>query len=107
MTLTESVPPTGQRRGPRRALIAAAALLVAAGLTMIPGIASADIPPTPAGYHLVFSDDFTGANGAGVDTSKWQFATGHGYPGGAGNWGTGEVENMTSNNANAHLNGDG
>jgi beta-glucanase (GH16 family) len=100
--------PTRRRGRARTAVLAAVALLTTtAALTSAPGTASAAVPAPPAGYHLVFSDDFTGPVNGNVDTSKWQFATGHGYPGGAANWGTGEVELMTSNNANAHLNGAG
>ncbi|MDQ1658684.1 MAG: hypothetical protein QOD41_3767 [Cryptosporangiaceae bacterium] len=101
--------PTILRRGRivRTLAVTSVGLLAIGVVATMPGSASASVPPTPAGYHLVFSDDFTGAAWANVDTSKWQFATGHGYPGGAGNWGTGEVENMTSNNANAHLDGNG
>jgi beta-glucanase (GH16 family) len=91
----------------RRRLAFVSAALLGVGLLSVAGAASASVPPTPAGYSLKFSDDFTGAAWANVDTSKWQFATGHGYPGGAANWGTGEIENMTSNNANAHLDGSG
>jgi hypothetical protein len=77
--------------------------VLAAGLVAVPTAANAAVPPIPAGYTLVFSDDFTGAAWASPDTGKWQYATGHGYPGGAANWGTGEIETMTANNANAHL----
>ncbi|MCW2506311.1 MAG: endo,3-beta-glucanase [Actinomycetia bacterium] len=99
---------TRQRRSTRIAVLGAVAVLTTTvALTSAPGTATAAVPAPPAGYHVVFSDDFNGASGAGVDTSKWQFATGHGYPGGAANWGTGEVENMTSSTANAHLNGAG
>jgi beta-glucanase (GH16 family) len=108
MTLPISVHPTRRRGGVRIALLAAVALLTTtAALNATPGPASASVPAPPAGLHLVFSDDFTGASGAAVNGSNWQFATGHGYPGGAANWGTGEVENMTSSTANAHLNGSG
>jgi beta-glucanase (GH16 family) len=92
---------------PRSRLPIVAALLLVTGLLTVPQAASAAVPPTPAGYTLRFSDDFTGAAWANLDTSKWQFATGKGYPGGAANWGTGEIETMTSNNANAHLSGNG
>jgi beta-glucanase (GH16 family) len=89
----------------RKVLAAAAAALLVTGLMTVSTDASAAIPPTPAGYRLVFSDDFSGAAWNNIDTTKWQFATGHGYPGGAANWGTGEIENMTSANANTHLDG--
>lgn len=57
------------------------------------------------GLKLVFSDEFGGGPGAPADGDKWQFATGHGYAGGAANWGTGEVEEMTDRTANASLDG--
>ncbi|MGW7794195.1 glycoside hydrolase family 16 protein, partial [Streptomyces tricolor] len=52
-------------------------------------------------------DDFTGAAGTGVNTSIWQFSTGTSYPGGPANWGTGEVETMTSSTSNVSLDGNG
>jgi beta-glucanase (GH16 family) len=100
-------PCTGPRRRLFRRTALVSTLVLAAASLSVAGSASAAIPPTPAGYRLVFSDDFTGAAWADVDSSKWQFATGHGYPGGAANWGTGEIERMTADNANTHLSGSG
>ena len=62
--------------------------------------AEAALPPTPAGWTLVFSDDFGGAANTGLNTSNWLYDTGTSYPGGAANWGTGEVETMTTSTAN-------
>jgi len=88
-------------------IIAAATLAAAGTVAFVPGPAGAAVPPPPAGYRLRFSDDFNGAAGASPNTANWQFATGHGYPGGAPNWGTGEIENMTSSRTNSRLNGHG
>ena len=47
------------------------------------------------GWTLTWSDEFNGANGSGVDPSKWSFDTG-----GSG-WGNNELEYYTSGTANA------
>jgi hypothetical protein len=72
------------------------------------GSGSAAVPAAPAGFTTMFSDDFTGAAGTGVSTGNWLYDTGHCYPGcPAGNWGTGEVENMTTSTANLFQDGSG
>ncbi len=58
-------------------------------------------------WTLVFSDEFSGAKNTGVDTTKWIYDLGTGYPGGAPNWGTSEVETMTDDIANVALDGKG
>ncbi|MET8471908.1 glycoside hydrolase family 16 protein [Streptomyces sp. NPDC006422] len=90
----------------RRALAAAVAALglVAAAATQS---ASAAAPPPPSGWSQVFLDDFNGSAGTGVNTSNWQYDTGTSYPGGPANWGTGEVETMTSSTDNVSLDGSG
>jgi len=50
----------------------------------------------PVGFSTVWSDDFDGAAGSPVNGSNWLYDLGHGYSGGAANWGTGEVESMTN-----------
>jgi beta-glucanase (GH16 family) len=75
------------------------------GSTRVP--TSVDLPAPPAGFATVWSDDFTGAAGTGVNPENWRHATGHGYPGGARNWGTGEIETMTDSTANVSLDGAG
>ncbi|WP_329291689.1 glycoside hydrolase family 16 protein [Streptomyces sp. NBC_01455] len=98
------------RRGPlRRSLVAVLGTLslvaAAAAAATLPANASA--PTSPSGWSQVFVDDFNGAAGTGVNTSNWQYDTGTSYPGGAANWGTGEVETMTSSTNNVALDGNG
>ncbi|QTE02184.1 glycoside hydrolase family 16 protein [Streptomyces cyanogenus] len=93
----------------RRALVAVAAALglAAAVATAATAPASASAPSPPSGWTQVFVDDFNGAAGSGVNTADWQYDTGTSYPGGAANWGTGEVETMTSSTSNVALDGNG
>ncbi|WP_055690544.1 glycoside hydrolase family 16 protein [Streptomyces prasinus] len=96
-------------RSLRRALLAAVGTLglaLAASTVVLPS-ASASAPTPPSGWNQVFVDDFNGAAGSGVNTSDWRYATGKGYPGGPANWGTGEIETMTSNPENVSLDGNG
>jgi beta-glucanase (GH16 family) len=67
----------------------------------------AAVPPTPSGWSLTFSDDFTAGAGTGVNATNWQYDLGTSYPGGAGNWGTGEIETMTNSTANVYHDGAG
>jgi beta-glucanase (GH16 family) len=76
-------------------------------LSVRPTAQAAEVPPAPAGLRLVFSDDFDGPAGSRIDTGKWIFDLGHGYPGGAPNWGTGEIAEMTDRTANVSLDGAG
>jgi hypothetical protein len=93
----------------RRALVAVLGTMglavAAATLATLPANASAPTPP--AGWSQVFLDDFNGAAGSGVNTADWQYDTGTSYPGGPANWGTGEVETMTSSTGNVSLDGNG
>ncbi|GAB2808848.1 glycoside hydrolase family 16 protein [Streptomyces chlorus] len=93
----------------RRALLAAVGTLglaLAASTIALPS-ASASAPAPPSGWNQVFVDDFNGAAGSGLNTSNWRYATGKGYPGGPANWGTGEIETMTSSPENVSLDGNG
>jgi Ricin-type beta-trefoil lectin domain/Glycosyl hydrolases family 16 len=63
--------------------------------------APAGVPAAPTGWSTVFSDDFTGAAGSGVD-SQWMYDTGAGS-----SFGTGEIETMTNSASNVHLDGNG
>jgi hypothetical protein len=83
---------------------AAAATLASAVFTMS---ADAAVPAPPSGMTTVFSDDFTGASGTGLNRSNWLYDIGTSYPGGAGNWGTGEVETMTDSTQNVYQDGNG
>jgi beta-glucanase (GH16 family) len=103
-----SLPPVRRSGRTLRLLLAAAAVLAALIASVTAAIhARASVPPTPAGWQLVWSDDFNGAAGTGVDTGNWLYDTGTSYPGGAGNWGTGEVETMTNSTANVYRDGSG
>ncbi len=66
----------------------AAALAVVAGA---PSPAEA-VPAPPAGWSVVWGDDFTGPAGARINEANWLYDIGTSYPGGAPNWGTGEIE---------------
>jgi hypothetical protein len=110
----------GTRRGPRRklalALAVIAPVIALAAVTMhgsaplttqvrdaaaTSAAAPAAVPGAPAGWSTVFSDDFSGAAGSGVD-SQWMYDTGAGS-----SFGTGEIETMTNSTSNVHLDGNG
>jgi len=92
----------------RRVLVTSAAIALAVALIPVLVLnAEAALPPTPAGWTLVFSDDFGGAANTVLNTSNWLYDTGTSYPGGAANWGTGEVETMTNSTANVFQDGAG
>ena len=61
------------------------------------------------GWRLIWSDEFNGAAGTGVNTANWIYDTGTGYScaGCPSNWGTGEVESMSSSTANVYQDGAG
>lgn len=98
-----------RRRPLRRALLAVLGTVGLAGLVATAAVpsATAAAPPPPSGWTQVFVDDFNGAAGTGVNTSNWRYSTGTGYPGGPANWGTGEIETMTSSTNNVALDGNG
>ncbi|MEU7692790.1 glycoside hydrolase family 16 protein [Microbispora hainanensis] len=85
------------------ALLAVAAAVLA--LAVRP--ADASVPATPSGWSLVWSDDFNGAAGTLPSSTNWIIDTGRSYPGGPGNWGTGEIQNYTADPANVSLDGSG
>ncbi|MEV5082865.1 glycoside hydrolase family 16 protein [Streptomyces sp. NPDC056159] len=100
---------TRRRRSVRRALVAALGTLGLAAAAAPPRArpANASAPTPPSGWTQVFLDDFDGPAGSGVNTANWQYDIGTSYPGGAANWGTGEVETMTSSTSNVSLDGSG
>ncbi|WP_220182923.1 glycoside hydrolase family 16 protein [Sphaerisporangium album] len=100
---------TPERRRPRLR-----ALLTAVGAAILPVIAlavtvpaGAAVPPTPTGWSLVWSDDFNGSAGTLPSSANWIIDTGHAYPGGPANWGTGEIQNYTASTSNLSLDGAG
>lgn len=78
------------------------ALLAAAGLPL----AQAAVP-TIDGFTLTWSDDFVGTANSLPNTANWIFTTGTSYPGGAANFGTGEIQTYTSSTENLALTGNG
>ncbi|KLU86954.1 secreted glucosidase [Magnaporthiopsis poae ATCC 64411] len=70
--------------------------------------AEAAVPATggsikpPAGFtKVVFLDDFSKAKaGSQPSKAKWTYDLGIGYPGGATNWGTGEIQHYTADKEN-------
>lgn len=92
---------------PRTAALLASAAVVAVLGASAPLAAQAALPTAPSGWSLVWGDDFSGAAGTGVNTADWLYSTGTGYPGGAPQWGTGEVETMTDSTANVAHDGNG
>jgi beta-glucanase (GH16 family) len=55
--------------------------------------------PPPATPAYTFADEFDGAAGTGIDTTKWVPQLGQGI------WGTGEVEDMVNSLTTAHVDG--
>ncbi|MEE1941896.1 glycoside hydrolase family 16 protein [Streptomyces sp. TRM 70361] len=79
--------------------------LFASGLLAPPAARGA--VPSPAGWTPVWSDDFDGPARSLPSAANWQIDTGHGYPGGPANWGTGEVQRYTDSPDNVSLDGSG
>ena len=66
------------------------------------------VPAPPAGWSLNWADDFDSCTaGTSPSGANWLFDLGTSYPGGAPNWGTGEVESMTNSTANVSQDGAG
>lgn len=97
-------------RRPLRRTTVITAVLALLSSALVLGATAAPAPaalPNPAGWNLLFGDDFNGAAGTGVNRSNWIYDIGHGYPGGPGNWGTGEVDYKSDSTANVSLDGAG
>jgi ricin-type beta-trefoil lectin protein len=86
---------------PAASALAAPASPAAPAAVAAPAAAPAAVPGPPSGWSTVFSDDFSGAAGSGVD-SQWMYDTGPGS-----SFGTGEIETMTNSTSNVHLDGNG
>ncbi|WP_433269438.1 carbohydrate-binding protein [Actinosynnema sp. CS-041913] len=100
--------PSRRRRMPTTAAALLAALLTAVPAAVFATIsAGATVPPAQQGWTVQWSDDFTGPANTLPAGSDWIIDLGHGYPGGPGNWGTGEVQNYTNSTDNIKLDGAG
>src|SRR5262245_57196998 len=86
-------------------LVMAAAATATALCRGLLGSATAAVPAAPSGWTTVWSDDFSGAANTLPSSDNWIVDTGTSYPGGAANWGTGEVQTYTSNTANLRQDG--
>jgi hypothetical protein len=94
----------------RRAALAAAGsalTLLAGALLWTTNSASGAVPPPPTGWTQVWADDFDGPANTLPSSANWIIDTGHAYPGGPANWGTGEIQNYTSSTSNLSLDGAG
>jgi len=88
------------------------ALLLA--IALLPQFARANptvgaVPPPPPGFTLTWADDFKGPMWQAADPNSWLYDTGHGY-GCAGcpdQWGTFEIESMSTSPKNVSLDGQG
>jgi beta-glucanase (GH16 family) len=94
-------------RAVRLLILAVAVVVVVTGWVTTRITARAAVPAAPPGMSLVFSDDFNGAANTGLNRTNWLYDIGTSYPGGAPNWGTGEVERMTDSTANVYQDGAG
>ncbi|QXJ21239.1 glycosyltransferase [Actinomadura graeca] len=87
------------------------AVIACAGVVLAADVAervSSPLPPAPRPTSAaVWRDDFTGRAGAPPDARHWVLATGHNYPGGPPDWGTGEIQEYVRSPRNARLDGDG
>ncbi|GAA2309760.1 glycoside hydrolase family 16 protein [Glycomyces scopariae] len=89
------------------AVTAGAALIASVGLAIANANAQTEDAAAAQAWNLVWSDEFNGSAGQLPSTANWQFDIGHGYPGGPGNWGTGEIAYHTNNPANVSMDGSG
>jgi beta-glucanase (GH16 family) len=101
---TQGPPPGGRRL--RRwwpvAVAVAVIALLAAGYALYARLAGGD-----DGWETVWSEGFDGSKGDQPDKSEWIYDTGTSYPGGAPQWGTGEIQTYVTDPANVALDGDG
>ncbi|MBK6018539.1 glycoside hydrolase family 16 protein [Streptomyces sp. MBT53] len=111
--MTNSPPPAGAPAGSQRTvpLVLGSTLLLLIGtlvsLIGTGGSASAAVPGAPTGWTTVFSDDFNGSSGSALNRADWLYDLGTAYPGGAANWGTGEIESATDSTNNVYQDGQG
>ncbi|WP_432824936.1 galactose-binding domain-containing protein [Dactylosporangium sp. CA-092794] len=64
-------------------------------------------PTQDPGWTTVWTDTFDGAANTSPSAANWLLRTGTQFPGGAANWGTGEVETASTSTANVYLDGAG
>jgi hypothetical protein len=94
----------GRRR--RTGLIVALAVLVVAALVAA-GYLFWNRTADDDGWETVWRTDFDGNEGDLPSRDEWIFDTGTSYPGGAPQWGTGEIQTYTAEPENVGLDGEG
>jgi len=96
----------GQGRPAPRRLLAAIAAAVPVIALAVAGTTAARADSAPAapgtGWTTVFDDDFAGPAGSAPNSYNWMYDTGPGS-----DFGTGEIETMTSSASNVYLDGNG
>jgi hypothetical protein len=100
----------GRGRTARRHVVGMlmATCLAAVPVIVISSPVAATVPAPPAGFTTQWSDDFVGSANTAPSSANWLYDTGTCYPGcPAAQWGTGEVETMTTSTANVYLDGSG
>jgi beta-glucanase (GH16 family) len=95
------------KRRTRRLAVAGTILCTVAATMAVTLNANAALPPVPAGWTQVWADDFTGGANTLPSSTNWIIDTGHNYPGGPANWGTGEIQNYTNSTQNLAHDGAG
>ena len=84
----------------RVCLLVACVLLISLSAALAFASVSNPTRAHAATWNQIWSDNFNGAAGTGVNTSNWLYDTGTG-------WGTGEIETMSSSTKNVSLDGNG
>jgi beta-glucanase (GH16 family) len=72
-------------------------LILAIALLITSILVAGPIKAAPGDWVLVWSDEFNGTAGGGVDTGNWSYDTG------GGGWGNGELENYTNRTQNVYI----
>jgi len=95
----------------RRWALAGVATLAAVGAYVVPTAQASEADSSakdkaPA-LAEVWRTDFDGGAGSLPSGDDWIIDKGHSYPGGAANWGTGEIQEYTDSPDNVQLDGDG
>lgn len=91
----------------RWALTVSASLACACSSASIASTPSPTTPPSPTTWVQVWSDEFDGAAGARIDSTKWSYETADGCTKGICGWGNNEKEYYTDASENIALNGQG
>jgi len=84
------------------AIITTLAAAIVAAVVLAHPASATTVPNPPPGWTTVFSDNFAGAAGSGVNSANWKYDTGPGS-----SFGTGEIETMTNSTNNVFLDGSG